>query len=60
MRIVDSWRSTSLFHLASGEYVLQPRSLRQTRARQNHTKLLATDPPATSCARKELLINPAA
>ncbi|STJ14485.1 Uncharacterised protein [Escherichia coli] len=35
-------------------------ALRQTRAWQNHTKLLTTDPPGTSCARKELLINPAA
>ncbi|XNM79143.1 hypothetical protein ACLK19_13115 [Escherichia coli] len=50
----------SLFISLQANTFCNLRSLRQARARQNDAKLLTTTRPATSCARKELLINPAA
>ncbi len=60
MRIVVLLAINILFHLASGEYVLQPPQPASGCAWQNHTKLLTTDPPGNVLRRKELLINPAA
>lgn len=60
MRIVVLLAINISFHLASGEYVLQPpQPASDSRLAESQNSSPPTR-PATSCARKELLINPAA